>query len=48
MKAIKITTILTAAICLASCSLDEAPEASADKNAIWRLIPIRSIICCHR
>lgn len=35
MKAIKITTILTAAICLASCSLDEAPEASADKNAIF-------------
>lgn len=35
MKAIKITTILTAAICLASCSLNEAPEASADKNAIF-------------
>lgn len=35
MKSTKIFSLLAAAICMASCSLDEAPEASADKAAIF-------------
>ena len=35
MNTMKIIPVLAAAFCLASCSLDEAPQASADKNAIF-------------
>ena len=35
MNTIKILSLMAATVCLASCSLDEAPEASADKNAIF-------------